>query len=169
MKKILYFFIFLFSFISFSFWADINGEIKVINNKNQLPLKNLVIIEKNNIEDINKYLTTDNYWKIYFTFPYDEEGVDLNFNINWNQVILQKVTKDNNKNIEIYYDEDEQKIKKINFHWNKYIKNQEIIKLTNYTLLTIFIFFTLIIWTIILFTRIYYLQMLGDIKIHKNI
>lgn len=115
----------------------------------------------------NIILLTNSSGIVTFWYKYDSEVLkDLNLTINWNYISLTKITNEM-KTININYDVQTQNIRDITWRWATIsFTNQWVLQSTNYKVLLIYIFITLLIATILLGGR--YLYTILDRDIYKH-
>jgi len=163
-KKILLIFIILLFFIPTAFWFVSNMQIELKDKEtNELIDWKVIQVNYNNIP--LKFVTN----KGLVNFDFDFQGDDLwefNIIINWNYLFLQNIWE-NDKKITIIYNQQEEKISDIvGANWK--ISNQEIIKITNYKLLILFVFFTIFIFTILFWWKLTYILLDRDVDKFKE-
>jgi len=117
----------------------------------------------------SKVLLTDKSWKLNFNYLFNSDSTDsITILVNWNYISLNKITSDF-KWLTINYNNELQSIREVSWNWaNISFTNQEIKQSTNYKLLLVYIFFSLLTSTILLWWRYIYNSLNKDIYKHKN-
>ena len=151
--------IFLMFFSSSNSYSYDSNVTITLKNQNWINI-NWKVIQVNYLIEQKKFLT--NKGKIHFDKPSQEQ---ISIVINWNYINSDDFWE-GNKEITIIYNEELEKIEKLIWlNWK--ISNQEKIILTNYKILILFIFFTLLSFTILFWGRLTYNLMHQDIDKYK--
>ena len=167
MKKIINIFLIVFFF----FW--ILSNVSAYQVPVTLELKELTIPLKNKGIDVTinnssyRYLT-DEEGKIHFTYEYSEYENKLNLRIDWNSVLISE-PESSLREVQIEYSTEENKIiDVITSSGSIKIFNQEVLKSSNYKLLLVYIFFSIIVFIVLWGWRVMYNLLLKDIINHNS-
>lgn len=163
-KTITFIWIFFLLFFSLKNSYGYNSNVTIVlKNSNWIDI-NWKVIQINYLTEKKKLLT--NKGKINFEIDFNKSNQNrILIIINWNSINSDSFWEENLK-ITIIYNEELEKIEKVIWlNWE--ISNQEIITLTNYKILILFIFFTLLSFTILFWWRLTYNLMYQDIDKYK--
>lgn len=169
MKNLKIIFLLLYTLFTFQSVSAYQNNIVVnINIKDQDVPVSWLWVSITIWSSLNKTFITNQSGVVTFWFLYDsEDPKNISILLNWNYVYLTNI-ESILKDININYDIEAQSIREVTSIWAKTnFLNQEIIQSTNYKLLLVYIFISLIIMTILLWWRYFY-SSLFDKDIYKH-